>query len=131
MFGSGKRFHGPSSPSTSPRRWEWFGGIFDALADFFISRPTRLVDLGRVLVWLAGALAIAGAFGRLAVTASAAISQIGGTNSAAPTLAEVLPGIPTWWIPQSLPTFLLVAAIFAAGIACIGAGRKLERILNF
>lgn len=131
MFGPGKRFHDPSSLSTSPRRGEWLSGIFDALADFFVSRPTRLIDLGRVLAWLAAALAFATAVGHLAVTASAAITQIGGTNSAVPALADVFPGIPTWWIPQSIPAFLLVAAILAAGIACISTGRKLKRILNF
>lgn len=133
MFGPGKRspFHDPSSLSTSPHRGEWLNGIFNALADFFVWRPTRLIDLGRVLTWLAAALAFAAAVGHLAVTASAAISQIGGTNSAAPALADVFPGIPTWWIPQSIPAFLLVAAIFAAGITCISTGRKLERILNF
>ncbi len=104
--------------------------MLENLIDYFLIQPRRLVALGRGLLNLSGLLMVAAAVGHMATTAASVVHGIGGVARPSAMLDELLPGIPTWWVPESAGGLLLAALIALGGAVALLSGRKYEKFLR-
>lgn len=105
--------------------------MFTKIAEFFMKNPNRLVALGRFLLEAGGFFVVAGLCGRAITTASTLVSGLSGVSSSPSTLAELLPGVPTWWIPEAAVGYLAAVMVAGIGIYLLQTGRQIERFLRF
>lgn len=99
-------------------------------AEFFLLHPKRLVVVGEALYSIAATLAIFGACASVYTGAVAAIYRLGHQVRSQLTLADLLPGLPTWWVPETLLGFVFVIAVAIVGAVIAREGGNLERLLN-
>lgn len=98
--------------------------MFDFFFTFFFAHPRRLVVIGRALYRLAAFQVLAGMVAQF-VAAAASIGQFGRVLPA--PLASWLPGLWTWWIPETVAGMVLVATVGAIGLAIAFEGRQADR----
>ncbi|KIA82000.1 hypothetical protein QR66_01770 [Chromobacterium piscinae] len=99
---------------------------------WMFNRYELLIDAGRTLL---GAGAIAIIFGIIGGALKHAQTSMAATpNGGATTermLADAWPSIPTGWIPETLPGFLLAGLLVVAGISITMIGKHLKRIAEY
>lgn len=103
--------------------------MLDRLAEFFLLHPKRLVAVGEALCSVASALVMLGACAHLYTGAVGAVNSLGHQVRSQSTLADLLPGLPTWWVPETLVGFVFVIAVAIVGVVIAREGRNLERFL--
>ena len=104
--------------------------MFDAITDFFLSKPQRITIAGGLLFRIGAALAFFALVGRLATVGISAIASMGGTAAPARSLADVYPALPTWFVPESVPGYFGALLLLAAGTALVVTGKRVERWMN-
>ena len=103
--------------------------MLDRFAEFFLLRPKRLVAVGETLYSGASALIVLGACSNVFTRAISAMNNLGGQVHSQSTLADLLPVLPTWWVPENFVGFVFVIAVAIAGALFVREGRNLERFL--
>lgn len=103
--------------------------MLDRLVEFFLLHPKRLVAVGDALCSVASALVMLGACANVYTGAIAAINCLGHQARSQSTLADLLPDLPTWWVPETLVGFVFVIAVTIVGSVIAREGRNLERFL--
>lgn len=98
--------------------------------EYFLTEPRRLVNLGRALLQAGGFLVVAGLLGFLATTAGSFVAGMATSTRPVVELAEVLPGLPTWWVPESLAAYGFAVCCGLIGVWAIHMGRMYERLLG-
>ncbi|WP_440030306.1 hypothetical protein [Chromobacterium amazonense] len=99
---------------------------------WILNRYGLLIDAGRA-IFTGGFIAIiAGIFGWMLKIAQASIA-VTPSGEPAPTraLADAWPSLPTGWVPETLPGFLLAGLITVTGIAIAMIGRHLKRFAEY
>lgn len=104
--------------------------MLEQLADYFISKPTRLILLGHLLFRISSAAVVVGLIGRVAVVGASALASFGGHPSGGVTLAGLYPNLPTWWVPESTLGFVATSVIGVAGLALVHIGKTWSRLLR-
>ncbi len=101
------------------------------LRDYIHGRPRLLREMGSGLMLSAFAFTIAGLFGNVAKTAVSAMNVLSRPASKGTTLLAFLyPDLPTWWIPESALTFVMLLGVAGCGLVLCLEGRKLERLMR-
>ncbi len=97
--------------------------MIDLLWMFMLSQPHRLTSIGRLLYRFAAFQVVAG------VVAQIVVSTLRRTQPqiAARWIADVWPGAPLWWIPETVLGMIAVTTLAAAGLAIAYGGRQFER----
>lgn len=96
------------------------------LLAFGLSRPRAIEAAGDITSGLAGCALAAGFIFR----------ALGGFMSSLPggqasvTVQQFLPGVPTWWVPESSEGILVWSLILGLGISVMLVGRLLRRELE-
>lgn len=91
--------------------------MYEALLDFFISKPARLSVLGSVLFRCGASLIFLGTIANLAMVAPRAVlASVGGMRHPEMTFSELFPGLWTWWVPETAFGYVLSAAIALVGL---------------
>lgn len=98
--------------------------MLDRVTNFFI-QPGRLRSAGQVLTNLAAFWCVSGLVGNVITAVPAALQR-----RPAQSLAEALPNIATWWIPEHPFSFFLVIALGVLGFVLSLKGKQLDRFLN-
>lgn len=101
--------------------------MYESLLIFFLNPPGRLRGLGHFISRLGFALLIAGMYLRIASFTTDLVRGMSVIKTAPATLADVYPGIPTWFIPESFIGFSFVLVIVAAGLYAIWFANKIQR----
>lgn len=98
--------------------------MLEWVVDYFY-QSGRLRGLGQFLTKVAAYWCMFGAVGHF-ITAVPAVLQ----RRPAQTLAEVLPNVATWWVPEHPVSFALVIASGVLGFCISLKGKQLDRFLN-
>lgn len=98
--------------------------MLEWVVDYFYQRG-RLRRTGQFLTYLAAYWCMFGAVGHLITAVPAALLQ-----RPAQMLAEVLPEVPTWWVPEHPVSFFFAIALGALGFFISFTGKQLDRFLN-
>ncbi|MCT9812123.1 hypothetical protein N0K08_15870 [Acidovorax sp. Be4] len=105
--------------------------LLEALQNYFESKPKRLVLLGActrniALLWLA-----AGLYAQAGILAVSIVSPAArGSKDPQVAIEQLVPGMPTWWVPEHPVSFALLMASVALGIWMLHAGKKLDRFMD-
>lgn len=100
--------------------------MYTAILNFALRYPKGIEATGTVIVRIAG---IVLAFGYLLHALGSTLP--GMSLAAGPMTAQrVLPGLPTWWVPESALGAAVWAAVLGVGVAALLLGRGLRRQLR-
>ena len=97
--------------------------VNDLVLMFLLSRPHRLTAVGRALYRFAAFQVLAGVVAQ-AITSALRRTQPHGTWR---WISDVFPGLPTWWIPETVLGMIAVTTLAALGLAVAYGGRQFER----
>ena len=91
--------------------------------------PAACRAAGRSLSSVSSFALICGAYAHVGTTVASIATDMAGQPPVTQA-AQLLPGIWTWWVPESLPGALFWATAFAAGILLTAMAKKVERQLR-
>ena len=97
----------------------------DLVLMFLLSQPHRVTFVGRLLYRFAAFQILAGVIAQLLTIALRRTQPHGDYR----LIADVLPNLPTWWIPESVLGMIAVTTVAAIGLAIAYGGRQVERRL--
>jgi hypothetical protein len=103
--------------------------MLERLVDYFLTQPKRLVGLGQALAQFGGFLLVGGVIANAATKSLSVVRGMVGDHTES-TLADLLPGLPTWWVPESAVGFALAVLLTLAGVVALHTGRLYERALR-
>ena len=94
--------------------------------------PSRLRGLGVLLSQLGFAMTVAGSFFQIGLKAMALLQNMSRVNPAASTSIEsILPGLPTWFMPESAEGFAFWVTVAALGLYCQYLAKEIKRIYSW
>jgi hypothetical protein len=100
--------------------------MYTAILNFALRYPKGIETAGGVIVRIAGIALGLGYF--LHALGS---TLLGMSSTAGPMTAQrVLPGLPTWWVPESALGAALWAAVLGVGVVAIIVGRDVRQQLR-
>ncbi|WP_416761849.1 hypothetical protein ACNI65_06280 [Roseateles sp. So40a] len=102
----------------------------ERLVDLLFSSPQRWMDWGRAVVFVSLGVLFLGLVARVALQGAAVVGSLAVGLNAPGRLSELLPSIPTWWVPETLSGFTLWLVIAAAGAMAARHGRYLKRLME-
>lgn len=103
--------------------------MLDDLVELLYRYPGACRAVGRGLNSIAGIALICGAYAHVGTSAVSIATGMTGQPPATQA-AQLLPGIWTWWVPESLAGVLFYGAAFAAGALLAVTANKVERQLR-
>lgn len=105
--------------------------LLERLHHYFLNRPKRLVALGSAVWNIALGWFAVGLFANVGIQAASIVSATArGVSTPQMTISQLYPSLPTWWIPESAISFILLIATFGLGIWLTLAGKKLDRFMK-
>ena len=105
--------------------------LLEGLHHYFWSKPKRLIALGRAVRSLAFGWTAVGLYANVGVQAVSIVSATAqGVSAPQVTISRLYPSLPTWWIPESFFSFILLIAAFGLGFWLTIAGKKLDRFMK-
>jgi hypothetical protein len=104
--------------------------MLEQLVDYFLTQPKRLVTSGQLVARCGSFLLVAGLIAHAATRSLSVVRGMAGAPQAAPSLADLLPAVPTWWVPESATGFGLGALLLVVGMVALRTGRIYERVLR-
>jgi hypothetical protein len=104
--------------------------MLEHLVDYFLTQPKRLVTLGQVAARCGNFLLLVGVAAYAATRSLSVVQSMAGVPQNAPTLADLLPAVPTWWVPESVAGFGLGGLLLVGGMVALRTGRIYERVLR-
>lgn len=103
--------------------------LFENIWGWFVVRPDRITPAGAICSSAGLALLIAGCWGAVA---SAALDALGRMRNKPfdGSLATLLGGFSTWWIPESALGFIFALILIVGGICFAALGANIKRLLR-
>lgn len=96
------------------------------LLAFALNRPRAIEAAGELVTRLAGFVLAAGFIFQAIAGLMAGLPGAQGTVKA----QQFLPGLPTWWVPESEAGVVAWAVVLALGLSAMFGGRQLRRELQ-
>lgn len=103
--------------------------MLDEATELLYRYPEDCRAAGALLYSCAGLALIAGAYVKVATGAMSMVTTMAG-QPAVVRAAEFLPGIWTWWIPESVPGFLAYVAVACGGALLALTAKKVQSQLG-
>lgn len=103
--------------------------MLDDLVELLYRYPGACRAAGRGLNSIAGIALICGAYAHVGTTAASIATGMAG-QPLVTQAAQLLPGIWTWWVPESLAGLLFYGTAFAAGALLAVTANKVQRQLR-
>lgn len=105
--------------------------MLEKLYESLYMHPKEANEIGTLLQWVSFVLVL---FGLVSHAYVQAISMMQGLipsdRTEITSIAQLAPNLPTWWIPESAPTFALVVLIGITGFLISMEAKKCQRILD-
>lgn len=102
----------------------------DRLIAYYLEDPRRLIGLGQSLSFAGAFMLLVAAIANVLTKASGIALAFGQKKDIAPTLATLMPDVPTWWVPESLAGCFLPVLMIVVGALIVVTGRRFERMLG-
>lgn len=103
--------------------------MLDDLVEVLYRYPSACRAAGRGLSSGAAFALICGAYVHLGTTAASIATSMAGQPPVTQA-AQLLPGLSTWWVPESLVGILVYGAVFTAGALLAVTAKKVQRQLQ-
>lgn len=99
--------------------------VRESFMDWFAAHPERPREVARVVGWVAFVFSVMAVFAHLAVSAVGVVTSMAKMD-AEPTLATLYPGLPTWFVPETWPSYLLVGLLWVVYFGLRDLAKKLR-----
>lgn len=93
--------------------------------------PSRLKTLGAMLNRLGAAMTILGLFLQVGLKAVVLLQSMSRVSPVSSSIENVLPGLPTWFIPESAGGFAFWVTIAALGLYCQYLAKEIKRVYSW
>ncbi|MDW5443807.1 hypothetical protein [Polaromonas sp. SM01] len=103
--------------------------MFDRIVEYFFTHPRRIGQLGRLIFNVCSFALIAGIMAQAVHVVISQAQRLSGSANET-SLTALLPGIPTWWVPEASEAFALYIVLGLVGMALTLEGRKFEKLLS-
>lgn len=103
--------------------------MLDTLVEMLYRHPSTCRAAGRDLSSAAGFALICGANARIGTTAASVATGLAGQPPITHA-AQLLPGMWTWWVPESMPGVIFYAAVLAGSVLVAAMAKRVERQLR-
>lgn len=103
--------------------------MLDTLLDLLYRFPGACRTLGNAVYSAAGFALLAGAYANVGTSAASIATGMAGEPPVS-HVAQFLPGIWTWWIPESFAGALFYVILAVAGFTLAMTAKKVERQLR-
>lgn len=118
--------------------WRGYDGLltgmsfmYEALLNYFLNPPTRLINAGKGLFLTGSGLVLAGLIFRVGPIAINSVTRLTGRATTEPQmLADMYPTIPTWWVPETGLGYTFAAVLICVGLGVVFVGSKFDRALR-
>ena len=97
--------------------------MLDLVRVFLLSQPRLMTTIGRIVYRFAAFQVLTGVVAQIAVSALRRTQP----QMAARWIADVWPGVPLWWVPETVIGMIAVTTLAAIGLAIAYGGRQFER----
>lgn len=104
--------------------------MYEALLNYFLNSPTRLINAGKGLFFSGAGLLFVGQYSRVGPIAISAATRLTGKTAEPLMLADMYPTIPTWWVPETGWGYTFAAFLICTGLGVVFVGRKFDRALR-
>lgn len=104
--------------------------MFETAMTSVLSNPKRLIWVGYALFRTSTFILMIAILAKAATKATEGIFNLSASTAHAVPLAEVLPSLPTWWVPESLSGTLLTISLGAMGLWLHYCGKNLQRYFD-
>ena len=93
--------------------------------------PSRLRVLGVLLCRLGFAMTVLGSFLHIGLKAITLLQSMSRGEPASIGIESIIPGLPTWFIPESAEGFALWVTVTALGLYCQYLAKEFKRIYSW
>lgn len=104
--------------------------MFKELALSLVFPPSRLRSLGAMLSQLGTAMTILGLFLQAGLKAMVLLQSMRWVNQVNTSIESSLPGLPTWFIPESAEGFAFWVTVAALGLYCLYLAKEIKRVYS-
>jgi hypothetical protein len=105
--------------------------MFKDLALSLMLTPSRLKFWGSLLSQFGFVLTILGLFLQVDLKAMALLQSLSRVTPAKTGIESILPGLPTWFIPESAEGFAFWALVTAMGLYCQYLAKVIKRVYSW
>lgn len=105
--------------------------MFKDLAFSLMFPPSRLRFLGLMLSKLGFVVTILGLILNAGLKATALLQSMSRVNPANTSIESILPGLPTWFIPESAEGFAFWVMVAALGLYCMYLAKEIRRVYSW
>ena len=105
--------------------------MMDRALDLLLSEPRRLVSLGHAFIRTGGFLLVTGVAGWAATSIISVVTGMTTRERPELALAEVMAGLPTWWVPETPAGYSIALCCVAVGFSIVHVGRAYQRALRY
>lgn len=104
----------------------------DTVIEWLLHKPQRIIDSGKCLYLSGFAILLSGLWGQIATASVGVLFSLAPSTTHQTTkfLAEIYPGLPTGWIPESFWGFAFSIILIVAGLSVALMGKKYKRLLG-
>jgi hypothetical protein len=102
--------------------------MFEETIQFLLSPPARLKALGKILSGASALIIVAALYLRSGVMATGILQSMMKVKAPDSTLASLYPGLPTWFIPESLLGFAFWITAWTIGSYAMWFSRRFETV---
>lgn len=105
--------------------------MFNDLVLSLMFPPSRLRFLGLMLSKLGFVVTILGLILNAGLKAMALLQSMSHVNPANTSIESILPGLPTWFIPESAEGFAFWVMVTALGLYCMYLAKEIRRVYSW
>ena len=93
--------------------------------------PSRLKTLGAMLSQLGASMTIMGLFLQVGLKAVILLQSMSRVSPISTSIERILPGLPTWFIPESAEGFAFWVTVAALGLYCQYLAKEIKRVYSW
>jgi len=101
--------------------------MFDRFYDFILTEPQRLIGAGRLFARFGMFLLLLAAIGHAATGAAGVAASFAKRGAPAPSLADLYPAIPTWFVAESVAGCIPAVVLIALGFGMVSLSKQVKR----
>lgn len=105
--------------------------MFNEIFLSLISPPIRLKTLGAMLSQLGAAMTIMGLFLQVGLKAVILLQSMSRVSPGNTSIESILPGLPTWFIPESAEGFAFWVTVAVLGLYCQYLAKEIQRVYSW
>lgn len=104
--------------------------MVEQIVGYFLTEPKRLRWFGAHLFQIGAFLALAGLISNFFTTAIGVTRSLSGQPASPVMIADFFPGVPLWWVPETLVGASITVVLIVLGLYLAHVGKQIDRFIR-